>query len=80
MSNIYNIKEGGPGWGFNYLGQGENINYFDQYYSFSETKWKPTSKKRNEVMIVGYVPTRRAGNLITFIYCVWKKTIKGLIK
>ena len=55
-------------------------NYFDQYYSFSETKWKPTSKKRNEVMIVGYVPTRRASNLITFIYCVWKKMIKNFVK
>lgn len=80
MSNIYNIENGGPGWGFYYIGQGEEVHYFDQYYSFSETKWKASSKKINEVMIAGYVPTRRASNPITFIYCVWKKMIKGLIK
>ena len=76
---MYNIKEESPGWGFKYIDQGQNVHYFDQFYSLSDTKWKPTTKQIGEKMTVSYIPVRRATNLFSFIYCIFWKIIGKIL-
>lgn len=77
---MYNIKEESPDWGFKYIDHGQNVNYFDQFYSFSDTKWKPTSKRIGEKMTVSYIPVRRATNLFSLGYCIFWKIISKIIR
>jgi hypothetical protein len=76
---MHNIKEKGPGWGFKYIDQGQNVYYFDQFYSLSDTKWKSTTKQIGEKMMVGYIPVRRATNLFSLGYCIFWKIISKIL-
>lgn len=64
------------GKGYRKVESGEDIKYFDQYYSFTKNKWRSTTKKLNERMIVSYIPTRRSTNIWSFGVSFIKKIFK----
>lgn len=63
------------GKGYKKIESGQKVKYFDQYYSFSACKWKATTKKIGEKLIVSYIPTRRAINIWTFGISIIKKIL-----
>lgn len=63
------------GKGYKKIESGQKVKYFDQYYSFVSCKWKATTKQIGEQLIVSYIPTRRAINIITFTWSVIKKML-----
>lgn len=67
-----------PGKGFRFIQQGKLVHYFDQYYSFSECKWKASTIEIGEKLFASNIPMRRATNLFSFIGCIWVKGVKKL--
>lgn len=63
------------GKGYKKIESGQKVKYFDQYFSFASCKWKSTTKKIGEELIVSYIPTRRATNIITFAWSIIKKIL-----
>lgn len=63
------------GKGYKKIESGQKAKYFDQYYSFVSCKWKATTKRIGEELIVSYIPTRRATNIWTFGVSVLKKVL-----
>jgi hypothetical protein len=64
------------GWGYRFLEKNSQVKYFDQYFSYGSCRWKATTKTWNESITVNYIPTKRATNIITLAFSIFKK-IRG---